>query len=157
MPSGKRWGKAGVQLTSQEMQSRDFRGTAWRTHKQESRIASDRIAKVKWAAGLLVPHYITTSLDIHCLDGPEVDIACGATESDVDMWEAGVLYPAWEQVLLLSELTGWYPCKFTRPPGDMIEFSHTSMRFHTLDSLNDPPFVWQFTAEAIAAMEATLR
>jgi hypothetical protein len=72
------------------------------------------------------------------------------------MWEAGVLYPTWEQVLLLSKLTGWYPCKFTRPPGGIIEFSHTSMRFHALDSLNDPPFVWQFTAEAIAAMKATL-
>jgi hypothetical protein len=40
------------------------------------------------------------------LEGPEVDIACGAKEPDVDRWEEGELYPTWEQLVLLAELTG---------------------------------------------------
>lgn len=57
-----------------------------------------------WAAGKLVPARITQLLDRHQLYGPEVDIACGATEPAVDKWEAGEWYPTWEQACRLADL-----------------------------------------------------
>lgn len=59
-----------------------------------------------WHDGKLVPWYITLMLDHGRNSGPAVDIACKAKEPAVDRWEAGVLYPTWEQTVALAELVG---------------------------------------------------
>jgi hypothetical protein len=73
------------------------------------------------ATGKVVPARITMALDIRDLEGPEVDIACGAAEPDVDMWELGLAVPSPEQVTLLAELTGFQPAFFYNPiePGPL--------------------------------------
>lgn len=57
-----------------------------------------------WKAGKLVPWAITHLLDAGGHVGPGVDIACGAQEPAVDLWEAGRLYPSWEQTVALARL-----------------------------------------------------
>lgn len=65
--------------------------------------------------GKVVPARITLALDMHGLEGPEVDAACGAAEPDVDMWEAGLAVPSPDQVKLLAKLTGYGVVWFYRP------------------------------------------
>lgn len=69
------------------------------------------------ATGKVVPGRITLALDVRGLEGPEVDIACGAAEPDVDDWELGVSTPTPDQVVKLAELTG-YPVTFFYKPLD---------------------------------------
>jgi hypothetical protein len=73
------------------------------------------------ATGKVVPARITIALDIRGLEGREVDVACGAAEPDVDMWELGLAAPTAEQVRLLAELTGFTVAFFYQPiaPGPM--------------------------------------
>lgn len=52
------------------------------------------------------PKRITMALDARGLYGPEVDLACGAREPDVDRWETGDLVPTPEQLAKLAALTG---------------------------------------------------
>ena len=72
-------------------------------------------AKTRWQRGLAVPHRITLALDIARLDGPGVDEACGVQEPAVDLWECGRLYPTWEQLCRLAQLTGFPVAFFTAP------------------------------------------
>lgn len=62
-----------------------------------------------------VPARITIALDIRHLDGPEVDLACGAREPDVDDWEAARKVPSHEQIILLAALTR-FPVEFFYRP-----------------------------------------
>lgn len=74
------------------------------------------------ATGRVVPARITIALDFRGLEGPEVDIACGAQEPDVDLWECGVAVPTEEQLRLLAELTD-FPIHFFYtpiPPGPLL-------------------------------------
>lgn len=64
-----------------------------------------------WREGLVSPRAITTALDTRALYGPEVDHACGVQEPAVDQWEAGQLYPTWEQLDALAKLTE-FPVQF---------------------------------------------
>lgn len=68
-------------------------------------------ARVDYDQRRLVPARITLALDMQGLYGPEVDAACDAAEPDVDRWEAGELYPTWQQVELLAKLTD-FPVHF---------------------------------------------
>jgi hypothetical protein len=79
--------------------------------------ASDERAFSRWERGEVVPHLITMALDLRELHGPEVDVACGAREPDVDRWETGELYPSWEQLRALAALTKMIPEFFTRRDG----------------------------------------
>lgn len=127
-----RWGKAGVRLTADEAQTRGRAAAAARNRSRTVRAADNRIAYRLWLAGELKPHLITMALDARGLHGPQVDIECGAAEPDVDLWEAGKLYPTWKQLLLLAELTGNTPrflCSRDVPP----RMDQTSMRFHVTD------------------------
>lgn len=76
-----------------------------------SYLAAQALQKAErdWRAGKMVPCRITVALNANSLYGPEVDVACGAEEPAVDQWEAGILYPTWQQVLLLAELCGVTP------------------------------------------------
>lgn len=157
MSERRRWGKAGVRLTDAEARANDARHARRRNLAAIHREADDKVAYRKWAAGLMVPRRISFALDEHELYGPEVDIACKAQEPDVDRWEAGELYPTWEQVLALAELTGTTPRFFMESGWEPEPPAETSLRFHLPPSaLNDPPSVTRFAPEAIAAMKATL-
>lgn len=103
MTERRRWGKAGVPLTDAEARRNDHQ----RALSQHTRVAYEQENRRRFDAGLLVPYRITLALDANGLYGPEVDEACGAAEPDVDHWEAGELYPTWEQLQLLSNLTGY--------------------------------------------------
>lgn len=78
-------------------------------------------AYAAWRRGEVNPSALTMALDSRGLYGPQVDIACGVREPAVDQWEAGTLYPSWEQLQSLAALTG-YPVQFfvtkrEAPPG----------------------------------------
>jgi len=121
----RRWGKAGVPLTPAEARAASARAARSRRLDAEN----ERIAHRLWREGLLVPAQITFALDLAGLHGPDVDVACGANEPDVDLWEAGKLHPTWEQMQALAALTE-QPIRrfFTRPTP--LSVGETSMRFH---------------------------
>lgn len=144
------WGKAGVRLTSQEVDERRRRRAAERNRAALRTAAADRIAYEKWRHGLVVPARITWALDAQDLYGPDVDAACGGEEPDVDLWEAGVRYPTWEQLLALARLTGYMTAYFCEPVG-AIHFVATSLRFHTRGGWTPERPVVSFTREAVAA------
>lgn len=144
----RRWGKAGVRLSLTEARVRDL--NAYRASRTTEWQASLERARRKWLDGLVVPSHITVALDALNLYGPEVDEACGAKEPEVDLWEAGKLYPTFEQILLLAELTGKNP-EFFMAPITTLWAGETSMRFHVPRGTTLPMPIHQFTAEAMAA------
>lgn len=151
----RRWGTAGVQLTEEQARVSNARGVARRQAHEEAEIANREIARKKWAAGMVVPHRITMALDMCDLFGPEVDIACGGQEPDVDMWEAGKLYPRWDQLEQLATLTG-RPLRWFCEHGGMIDPMSTSMRFHIVrgESLG-PPAVYRYPDLVVARCPGT--
>ena len=146
----RRWGKAGQRLTAGEIRKADTRAQA----AAYRRAATEQEAYRQWASGFVVPDTITLALDAMGFYGPEVDAACGAAEPDVDDWEAGTLYPTWEQLRLLAQLTGRTPIMFMRQHARMATW--TSAHFHWPQDEPDRPPVLEFAPEAIAAMKATL-
>lgn len=144
-----RWGKAGQRLTEQEVADRNRAVVAHRNRRKADVEAREARDYQLWAAGLLKPWRITVALDSRNLFGPAVDTACGAREPDVDLWEAGKLYPTWEQTKLLAELVGTTP-EFLCAAGEPLRVSQTSLRFHGHE---DPyePLVWSYPAEVVAA------
>lgn len=143
------WGKAGVRLTEDEIRRRDNHRRLQAAFSRERHEHEDRIALQLWAAGQVKPYRITMVLDGKGLYGPEVDIACGAQEPDVDLWEAGERYPTWEQVKALARLCGVTP-RFLCEPGPPIPVAATSLRFH-LPPEPEPPIIWAFKPAAVAA------
>jgi hypothetical protein len=144
----RRWGKAGVRLGPKSRE--DAQAAQRRENLRYRAVLNDQQAREKWAAGLMVPSMITYALDAQGLYGPLVDKACGAKEPDVDMWEAGTLYPTWDQVMALSRLTDFAPIRFMqqcRP-----EAAWTTLRFH-VSEFDDLDPVRCFTPEAVAAMK----
>lgn len=129
MVEQRRWGKAGVRLTPAQAAARNARAYR-RARAQQQQSADDEIARRRWADGMVVPCQITAALDMHGLYGPEVDAACHAAEPDVDRWEAGTLYPRWDQLCALAALTDRPPRWFTTLPHRPLGVLDTSMRFH---------------------------
>ncbi|MFD5089376.1 hypothetical protein ACFWMR_02155 [Amycolatopsis thailandensis] len=122
---------------------------------EERRKANLALAYQRWRDGELFPWRITLALDYRELEGPEVDAACGVAEPCVDMWEDGHLYPTWDQLLALAELTGFTPVFFTiksEPP----RFENTSAAFHTKPKDWPDPPVLEFLPEAYEAIRRTL-
>jgi hypothetical protein len=78
------------------------------------------------ATGRPVPTRITVALNLGGHEGPQVDLACGTWEGnldgDVDGWEAGTATPTAEQVKLLAALTGFPVSYFYLPvkPGPFL-------------------------------------
>lgn len=125
----RRWGKAGVRLSPQQVVERDRQALLRRARADEENAERLRVTYEKWAAGLVVPSAITTALDMHGLEGPGVDAACGVREPAVDLWEAGKLYPTWQQLLALAALTDRHPIFFVTARRSLSVLD-TSMRFH---------------------------
>ncbi|MFC7344574.1 hypothetical protein [Saccharopolyspora griseoalba] len=150
-----RWGKAGVRLTEAEARRNAFEAARRRRDREVRR----EEAYQDWVAGRVVPHRITLSLDFRGLQGPEVDAACKAREPEVDQWEAGIVYPRWDQLVALAELTGCEPGWFSQPvrPEDLVELHETSLWFHLSDAerqlylRDDTQPVLAFPAEVVDA------
>ncbi len=106
-------------------------------------------ARVAYDQRKLIPARITQALDLRQLYGPEVDEACDAVEPDVDRWEAGELYPTWEQVLLLAKLTDFPPKYFFLPMSSTPEW--TSLQWHLPGYKPPPPPILAFKPEAFTA------
>lgn len=146
----RRWGRAGVALSADEVQrrARKLRADAARSAAYRAESLAD--GRRAWERGALRPWMITMALNVRGLEGPEVDVACLAQEPDVDDWEAGWRYPSWPQFLALCELTGFGPGWFAidhRPPPSTLE---TSLRFHLpLEHLRSDPLVLRFSPAAI--------
>lgn len=113
------YGKAGQRLTQKDLEQRARLRRA--SNARTAAIVQMETARAKqlWAAGLVRPYLITAALDAKGLYGPEVDEACGVEEPTVDLWEAGQVYPTWEQLCALAELCQARPWFFTR------EISHS--------------------------------
>lgn len=146
-----RWARAGVRADPKEARARAGK----LNQTKAARAAALEEARTKWARGLVRPYLITQALNLRGLEGPDVDVACLAAEPDVDNWEAGILYPSFEQLVALAELTGVQPRFFTssvrEPP---MAWWETSMRFHVRrepDLLEAAGPVMAFTPEAVRA------
>lgn len=152
MTARRRWGRAGVRLTPTQAAARDRKRSAANAIGEQKYAESLRLARRKWAAGLVIPDHITVALDMGGHYGPEVDSACLAAEPEVDLWEAGQLYPRWEQVRALSRLTGFGEIHFMGPARQRISWRETSMRFHLpLSDEPEPRRVFEFTRAALDA------
>lgn len=152
MTAGKprrRWGKAGVRLTDEQVRQKQAREFWAKQRTDEAVQVSTARAHEKWAMGLVVPAHITIALDAAGLYGPEVDVACGVVEPAVDMWEAGRLYPTWEQIVALAQLTGKTSAYFMAPVHHVTTPLETSMRFHVKRDERIPLPVHKFTYEAM--------
>lgn len=149
--SGRRWGKAGVRLSADEIEAATRARVAAANKERIRDEAAMAKARADWAAGRVVPWLITIALDAKRLYGPEVDEACGVAEPGVDMWEEGTLYPTFEQLCALAKLTGKTPGYFMNRPGIVgIRPADTTLRFHVrVDDEKEP--VMAFRPEAIAA------
>ena len=149
----RRWGRAGVRLTDAEAAARDAAAGARCATREHQRARHLEIARVKWAEGLVCPALITVALDAAGLEGPEVDRACGGEEPMVDLWEAGRLYPSFEQLCALARLTGKAPGWFTWDHLVARPWSWTSLRFHLQDptELDSDPPVRRFSGVALRA------
>lgn len=144
MTERRRWGKAGERLTPEQARQRDALALRRQAQSAERRAEDDRIAREKWAAGMVVPHNITLALDTLGLEGPEVDLACNAREPEVDMWEAGKLYPRWDQLVALAELTERTP-RFFVDARPRLSIFDTSMKFHVDPrslTMRELPVMW---------------
>lgn len=148
--SSRKWGKAGERLDTAERDRRLSAIRSQRNQARQSRRKDDEVAYRLWRHGEVRPWCITMALNAKDLYGPEVDVACGAVEPDVDLWEAGKLYPRWEQLQKLAALTGVTPRFFTmvEPP---VPFELTTARFHIPSSEWDVTApVRQFVPDAVA-------
>ena len=112
-------------------------------------------AERDWQAGKIIPWRITVALDAHSLYGPEVDAACGVEEPAVDMWEAGTLYPTWEQLCALATLCQTYPWMFTHHISDTSPLRgficDRRKRKNGCQQIDTSDRITVFTPEAIAA------
>lgn len=150
------WGKAGERLSEPEIRQRQQKAAQDRRNREEEH---RKAYAALWAAGDLVPYRITLALDRRELHGPDVDRQCKARHPDVDHWEEGVLYPRWDQVEALAELTG-FPVGFFVKPVDtvVLQLHQTTMWGHLTKAdreayMRKPPPdpVLQFEADAVHA------
>jgi len=152
MAERRHWGRAGIPLTQQEVAALHHKVRSQRNQAAASKAADDAAAVRMWRAGMVRPAAITFALDAKGLYGPEVDRACLAEEPEVDMWEAGTLYPTWEQLCALAELTG-NTARFFCLWGNPLPFEATTLRFH-VPKFDVPPLVWSYPREVVAATVA---
>lgn len=152
----RRWGKAGqrLDLSPDEAYAATRARVAEKNRQevlaQQSAEREEKRGHSEWAAGRLCPDRITLTLDAKGLEGPEVDAQCLAQEPEVDLWEAGELYPTWEQTKALAHLCGVTPRFLMQDSiaGHRIEAHETTLRFQA--ELPDPtPPVLAFTEQAI--------
>lgn len=109
-----------------------------------------------WKEGRLRPFVITDALNARDLYGPLVDAACGTCEPAVDMWESGQLYPTWDELKALADLTDYPVSFFTIVDHRPLRAQDTSMRFHTKVELEPEP-VLCFEIAAIEAATGTTK
>jgi transcriptional regulator with XRE-family HTH domain len=105
-----------------------------RDREKYSRAARDQrgehAGRQAWQEGRVQPFVITQGLNVRQLDGPLVDELCGTSEPAVDMWEAGQLYPTWDELKALADATDFPVAYFTTAERTPIAFEDTTLRFH---------------------------
>lgn len=149
MSTGRRWGKAGQRLDDRERDQRARDAVRRRNQALLARGQDDAIAYRLWRAGEVRPYVITQTLNARGLYGPQVDVGLAGAARHVDLWEAGKLYPTWEQLLRLATLVGVTP-RFLCQRGSELAVSDTSLRFHGFR--DDPePLVTSYPADVVAA------
>lgn len=116
----------------------------------------DRAEHQAWKEGRVRPFVITNALDARQLDGPLVDAACGTCEPAVDMWEAGQLYPTWDELKALADFTDYPVAFFTTVEHWPLRAQDTSLRFH-VPCPPEPPPVLCFEIAAIEAATGTTK
>jgi hypothetical protein len=138
------WGRAGVRLTPAEAEERRRRHATRAQQDRAARAEQLEQARQRWARGLIRPWYITAALDMRGLDGP-----------DVDLWEAGEIYPTFDQLCALADLTEMLPIWFVtdhRPVDDAPIF--ICGRGRRMITIEPRPLVATFKpAEITAATE----
>lgn len=149
------YGKAGVPLTPEELEARSRARAARRNRQAAAEAAALEEARARHARGLVRPYMITHALDAMDLYGPEVDTACGVREPTVDLWEAGHVYPTFDQLCALATLTRVTPLFLTRDH----HVAHDGRMFLCGPGVKyagpaEPP-VYTFTPEAMAAAGLT--
>jgi hypothetical protein len=156
--TGGRWGKPGVRLTPAQVAARQARARVSTQQRDRRREADTEVAHRLWAEGMVAPCMITAALDMHQMYGPEVDAACNAAEPEVDLWEAGKLYPRWDQLCALAELTGRPPRYFTSLEHLPLDVMATSMRFHLRrgERVDDRPALARFPDPVVARCPGTV-
>ncbi len=145
----RRWGRAGQRLTPVEAEGRDRVRAATRNKRAAAGATRLYEAKREWAAGQMQPHAITIALDHAEQHGPEVDIALGVMEPTVDWWEAGIVYPRWQDVLNLAALCKVLPTILTSQHL-WIDPRLTTLVYHSRGVEERPPLVLAFTPQAVA-------
>jgi len=145
----RRWGRAGQRLTPVEAEERDRVRAAIRNKRAAGVATRLSEAKQEWAGGQMQPHSITIALDRAEQHGPKVDIALGVMEPTVDWWEAGIVYPRWQDVLNLAELCKVVPSILTCRHM-WIDPRLTTLVYHVRDEHLRPPLVLAFTPQAVA-------
>jgi hypothetical protein len=120
----------------------------WRSQRRGDELAW---AHCQWEQGNVVPHYLTCAFNSRGLTGPDVDLACGAEEPDVDRWEAGTKYPTWEQILRTAKLCRVSPASLMRLSPDPAERAKLPEPPPATYSRCGVP-IMTFTDEAIAAI-----
>lgn len=133
--TSRRWFQAGQRAAADQFEARLSKRRA-ETARTEAAIRQGREqAHAGWLAGELIPYRITMYLDARGLEGPDVDERCLAREPQVDLWEAGRLYPSWEQLLALAELVEAPPRAFFVQLGDPapLRWQDTTLRHHVPD------------------------
>lgn len=126
------WGKAGERITVAERRRRQGLRRMREQLAEQRQADQRRQDRAAWERGELAPWRITMALDAKGLEGPEVDAQCLAVEPEVDLWETGELYPTWEQLCALGELTGCTPGFFMHTRGEhpKIDPLSSTMMFH---------------------------
>lgn len=124
--------------------------------RQRNEREGDRAEHRAWKEGRVRPFAITDALDSRQLDGPLVDAACGTCEPAVDMWEAGQLYPTWDELKALADFTDYPVAFFTTVEHWPLRAQDTSLRFH-LPVAPEPQPVLCFGSAAIEAATGTTR
>jgi hypothetical protein len=124
-----RWGKAGERLSPEDIARRDNANAAARGRSLAIRQTNMEKARLLWLHGMVRPYRITMFLDANDLYGPEVDAACGVDEPTVDLWEAGKVYPTWDELQALARLCMVQPITFCSD-APAIRAIETSLRYH---------------------------
>lgn len=105
-------------------------------------------ARLVWEFGELSPYKLTLWMDYRGINGPEVDHHCGVEEPTVDQWEAGTVYPTWEQLLALAEfcqIPVWY---FTEE--SVVDQGQFFICSRSRKLPPEPPRITAYTPEALA-------
>lgn len=109
-------------------------------------------ARQGWETGAIVPHCITSALDLSGRRREALSAACGVPNETLQAWEAGIVYPTWDQLVALARETGVHPAFFAKAASSLDLISATlTMTLDIAEPQSEP--IHCFTDAALAAAE----